>query len=78
LRRTREGHAFVTDGGHLILDAALGRIPDPRALAARLAEVPGVVEHGLFIGLVGTAVIAGVGGVRVVEAAERGRAGVKP
>ncbi len=68
LRRTREGHPFVTDGGHHMLDASLGRIPDPRALAARLAEIPGVVEHGLFIGLVAAAIIAGAGGVRVVEA----------
>ncbi len=65
LRRTREGHPFVTDGGHLILDAALERIPDPRSLAAGLAAIPGVVEHGLFIGLVRTAIIAGAGGVRI-------------
>jgi ribose 5-phosphate isomerase A len=68
LRRTREGHPFVTDSGHLILDAALERIADPMALAARLAGIPGVVEHGLFIGLVATAIIAGAEGVRVVEA----------
>jgi ribose 5-phosphate isomerase A len=68
LRRAREGHPFVTDGGHLILDASLARIPDPRALATRLADIPGVVEHGLFIGLVGAAIIAGAGGVRGVEA----------
>lgn len=67
LRQTREGHAFVTDGGHLILDLTLGRIPEPRALAARLAEVPGVVEHGLFIGLVRTAILAGPRGIRIME-----------
>src|SRR5687767_2123344 len=42
LRRTRDGHVFVTDGGHWILDASLERIPDPRALAERLVAVPGV------------------------------------
>jgi len=68
LRRTREGHPFVTDGGHHILDASLGRIADPNALAAGLARIPGVVEHGLFIGLVAAAIIAGAGGVRIVEA----------
>ncbi|MBK5962150.1 ribose 5-phosphate isomerase A [Rhodoplanes elegans] len=68
LRRTREGHAFVTDGGHLILDLALGRIPDPAALAERLAAVPGVVEHGLFIGLVRTAILAGSAGIRIETA----------
>jgi len=66
-RRTREGHAFVTDGAHLILDAALARIPEPEALARRLAAIPGVVEHGLFIGLAQVAIIAGSGGVKIVE-----------
>lgn len=65
LRRTREGHAFVTDGGHLILDLALGRIPEPAALAERLAAIPGVVEHGLFLGLVRSAIIAGASGIRI-------------
>jgi ribose 5-phosphate isomerase A len=67
LRRTPEGHAFVTDGGHLLLDAALARIPEPASLARRLAAIPGVMEHGLFIGLAQIAVIAGSDGVRVVE-----------
>jgi ribose 5-phosphate isomerase A len=67
LRRTREGHAFVTDGGHWILDAALERIPDPSSLADRLDEIAGVVEHGLFIRLANAAVIAGAEGVRIVE-----------
>jgi ribose 5-phosphate isomerase A len=67
LRRTKEGHPFVTDGGHWILDAALERISDPPSLAARLAAIPGVVEHGLFIGLVTTAIIAGQDGVEIVE-----------
>jgi ribose 5-phosphate isomerase A len=67
-RKTREGHAFVTDGGHLILDAALVRIPDPASLARRLAAIPGVMEHGLFVGLAHIAIIAGPDGVRIVEA----------
>jgi len=66
-RRTKEGHAFVTDGGHLILDAALARIPEPYALATRLAAIPGVVEHGLFLGLAQMAIIAGSDGVQIVE-----------
>ncbi|MGA2128434.1 MAG: ribose-5-phosphate isomerase RpiA [Xanthobacteraceae bacterium] len=67
LRRTKDGHPLVTDGGHLILDAMLERIAEPRLLADRLAAIPGVVEHGLFIGLAQAAVIAGPDGVRVVE-----------
>jgi ribose 5-phosphate isomerase A len=66
LRRTAAGHAFVTDCGHWILDAALERIAEPALLARRLAEIPGVVEHGLFIGMTHTAIIAGPDGVRTV------------
>jgi len=67
LRKAPNGHAFVTDGGHWLLDAQLQRIPDPQALAARLAAVPGVMEHGLFIGLARTAIVAGPDGVRLIE-----------
>ena len=67
LRKTLDGHAFVTDGGHWLIDAQLRHIADPVALAARLAGVPGVMEHGLFIGLARTAIVAGPEGVRLVE-----------
>ena len=67
LRRARDGHVFVTDGGHWILDAAFERIVHPKILADRLDAITGVVEHGLFIGLAHTAVIAGASGVRVIE-----------
>jgi ribose 5-phosphate isomerase A len=67
LRKDKNGHAFVTDGGHWMLDAQLQRIPDPQALADRLCAVPGVMEHGLFIGLAGTAILGGPDGVRLVE-----------
>ena len=46
-----DGHVFVTDGGHWIVDAHLGRIADAPRLARLLSAIPGVVEHGLFIGL---------------------------
>ena len=67
LRRDKSGDPFITDSGHWILDAALERIPNPKLLADRLASIPGVVEHGLFIDLAQTAVLAGRNGVRVVE-----------
>jgi ribose 5-phosphate isomerase A len=67
LRRDKEGKTFCTDSGNWILDAALQHIPDPQALAARLSDIPGVVEHGLFIGLAQTAILAGSGGLRVIE-----------
>jgi ribose 5-phosphate isomerase A len=67
LRMTRDA-PFVTDGGHYILDASFGRIPDTRALSDALHAVPGVVEHGLFIGLAQTAVIAGSDGIKTLHA----------
>ncbi len=67
LRRGRDGHAFVTDGGHWIIDVALGRIDDPQAMADVLAGIPGVIEHGLFIGLAQMAIVGGPNGVRIVE-----------
>ena len=63
LRQGQDGHAFVTDGGHWIIDAALGRIDDPRAMAQALCGIPGVMEHGLFIGLAHMAILAGPDGV---------------
>jgi ribose 5-phosphate isomerase A len=67
LRQGKDGHAFVTDSGHLILDAHLRRIDDPAALARRLDRIPGVVGHGLFIELADLAIVAGPQGVRTIE-----------
>jgi ribose 5-phosphate isomerase A len=67
IRQGKDGHAFVTDGGHWIIDAALGSINDPKALAHALSGIPGVMEHGLFIGLAKTAILAGPEGVTVTE-----------
>lgn len=67
LRRDGDGHPFVTDQGHLIIDAHLGRIPDPAALARAVEEVAGVVEHGLFLGLARRAVLAGKDGITELE-----------
>jgi ribose 5-phosphate isomerase A len=67
VRRGKDGHAFVTDGGHWIIDAALGRIDAPKALAHALSGVPGVMEHGLFIDLAQIAILAGPDGVTVIE-----------
>jgi ribose 5-phosphate isomerase A len=67
VRKDKEGHFFVTDGGHWIVDAHLGRIQDAPRLSGLLSAIPGVVEHGLFIALAGMAVLAGSQGIRVVE-----------
>jgi ribose 5-phosphate isomerase A len=67
VRRGKDGHVFVTDGGHWIVDAHLARITDASRLAGLLTAIPGVVEHGLFIGLASTAMLASPEGIRVVE-----------
>ena len=67
VRTAQNGHVFVTDGGHWIVDASLGQIADVPRLAARLSAIPGVVEHGLFVGLVTMAVLAGPQGIRVFD-----------
>ncbi|HEV7434280.1 MAG TPA: ribose-5-phosphate isomerase RpiA [Pseudorhizobium sp.] len=67
LRKSGED-VFTTDGGHHILDASFGRIPDAEALAGKLHLIPGVVEHGLFINLASFAIIAGDTGARTIKA----------
>jgi ribose 5-phosphate isomerase A len=66
--RMRAGQPFVTDSGNRILDASFGRIPDPEALASRLADIPGVVEHGLFLGFADLAIVASHEGVTEIAA----------
>ncbi|HEY8595170.1 MAG TPA: ribose-5-phosphate isomerase RpiA [Devosiaceae bacterium] len=62
-RRSRDGQPFLTDGGHLIFDASFGRISNAQAVSRALLDVPGVVQHGLFLGLCEAAYIAGPQGV---------------
>ena len=72
LRRDQAGRPFVTDEGNHILDCSFGRIPDPSGLAVKLERMPGVVEHGLFIGLADVALIG-----KDIEVRRR-RSGRKP
>lgn len=71
-RLTPDGARFVTDEGHVLLDCRMetpdgrdhgGRILNPARLGARLVAVPGVVEHGLFVGLCSAAYVASQTGV---------------
>ena len=65
LRTKPDGSPYLTDNGNPILDCSFGEIADPASLALALSNTPGIVEHGLFIGLVTVALI-GRGG-RVEE-----------
>ncbi len=63
LRKAKDGSAYLTDGGNLILDAKLGAIKDPARLAERRDHVTGLVEHGLFINMAERAILATASGV---------------
>src|SRR5579863_1238988 len=58
LRQGTDGKTFITDERHHILDCHFGQIPDPPALARKLSDMPGIVEHGLFIGMASVVLIA--------------------
>jgi ribose 5-phosphate isomerase A len=57
-RRDTAGNAYLTDENNYILDCRFGEIRDPDRLARELSEMPGVVEHGLFIGMASVALLA--------------------
>ena len=65
LRKSPNGEAFVSDGGHYIVDCAFGAIPAPEDLGRRLIAIPGVVEHGLFISLASAVISAGPEGIEI-------------
>lgn len=67
LRTNDDGTPFVTDEGNYILDCRFGTIEDPAELAATLNGLPGVVEHGLFVGLADVLVVGHATGAQVIE-----------
>jgi ribose 5-phosphate isomerase A len=64
LRLQPDGTPLHTDEGHVILDCRFPSIPDPSGLATAIAAIPGVMGHGLFVGMADTAIVAGVAGVQ--------------
>lgn len=56
-----------TDGGHMILDLKCVVIPAPDELADALDKIPGVVEHGLFIGYADLVIVGEENGARIIE-----------
>ena len=65
--RRRDGEPFVTDEGNLILDCYFAGLTNPQETAQLIRAQPGVVEHGLFLGMATEAVVAGARGVVVLE-----------
>lgn len=58
LRRNPDGSVYTTDQANYILDAETGPMLDPPALAAQLAAIPGLLEHGLFLSEIDEAFVA--------------------
>ncbi len=67
LRQGPDGNPYLTDESHHILDCHFGTIPDPGGLARKLDEIPGVVEHGLFIDLASVVLVASGSEVREIR-----------
>jgi ribose 5-phosphate isomerase A len=68
LRTYAYGNPYITDEGHHIFDCSFGEISDPPALADALRRIPGIVEHGLFIGMAELALIGKDGTVKQLRA----------
>lgn len=66
--RMKDGKIFVTDQGHFIIDLDLKKIEDVAALADELDHTVGVVEHGLFLGLISTVIVGHPTGPEVLTA----------
>jgi ribose 5-phosphate isomerase A len=63
-----DGSPIVTDNGNYLVRCWFpGGIADLRGLARELADRPGIVEHGLFLGMATQAVVAGAGGIEILE-----------
>lgn len=69
--REKDGKPVITDGGNFILDCQCESIGAPEALADALSKVPGVVDHGLFIGIASAAVIGDANGAKVMRRAPK-------
>jgi ribose 5-phosphate isomerase A len=62
-RQNKSDQPYVTDEGHHILDCHFDKISDPSTLARTLSEMPGIVEHGLFVQMAKIVVMAKAGAV---------------
>lgn len=69
--RERGGEVATTDQGNYVLDCALGEIADPARVAAKLAAIPGVLAHGLFVSMAHEVIVGGDGGIEVLAAPHR-------
>jgi ribose 5-phosphate isomerase A len=65
--RGGEESPYITDNGNLIFDVTMpGGITDPAALGVELKKLTGVVEHGLFVGMADTVIVANGDGPKAI------------
>lgn len=69
--RVKENQRLITDMKNYIIDLDLGKIEKPVEFAEMLDKTVGVVEHGLFNGMVNKVIVAGKDGVKVLEAPKK-------
>jgi ribose 5-phosphate isomerase A len=67
LRHNSDGSIYVTDGGHYILDCRFGTLAESGETERKLNNTVGVVEHGMFLGMTGMVIVAGAGGIKILE-----------
>lgn len=68
LRQMKDGSGpLITDGGNYILDSKCKKIPNPAETALALSQIPGVMEHGLFIDLADVIIVGEADHARVIE-----------
>lgn len=67
VERRQDGRPFITDEGNIILDCHFPGLTNPQEIAQLIRAQPGVVEHGLFLGMATEAVIAGDRGIVIIE-----------
>ena len=65
--RTIVGEVYITDNSNYILDCEFGKIDDPETLEKDINCIPGVVENGLFIGLVDEVIVGSTQGIIIRE-----------
>lgn len=65
--REKDGQRFVTDQGNFIIDLDLKVIPDSEALAEELDRTVGVVDHGLFLGMVSKVIVGTPEGPKIIS-----------
>src|SRR2546430_2433711 len=65
--RGGEETPYISDNGNLILDVTMeGGIKNPADFGVELKKLTGVVEHGLFIGMADTVIVAGPEGPKAI------------